>query len=272
MYFIVNVCTLSFHFILYLEQLFMFLFHETYGPIFQFLVNNKILIFYSTGYGSIFLSVVIALERCVCVLVPLRAKLLLTTKNMAVIIVIGVSLVNFPRLVILAKYAMVCFYDKSKQITYMGVYITDYATKNKELLDFLDRILYKSIILLGCPIIVFIATVITTVKLWKTVAFKKEMLSKNTRKEAAVTKMLILLSLEFVAFALSKVLLETYPLFASNFGTKGKNRYFFLSCISTGEVFLYMGSSFSFIIYYYTSLKYRKICLGLFRRKCCLKD
>ncbi|XP_025091544.1 uncharacterized protein LOC112562478 [Pomacea canaliculata] len=220
-----------------------------------------------SGYGSILLSVIIAIERCVCVLLPLRAKLLLKTRNMAIIILTGVPLVSFLRLCVLAKYVFVCYFDKRTKVASMGLFVTDYATRNKQLVDFVDGIFYGFIMAVACPVIVLIATVITSIRLWQTVAWRKQTSTSNAQKELTVTKMLIFLSFEFLSFIFPRVLLRVYPLFNGEFNAKGKYRYFYLACASIGEVFVCMGSSFSFVVYYFTSTKFRYICHGLFSRQ-----
>lgn len=266
---LVDFTTISFCFLLFAEQIFMFTSHEIYGPLFQSFINNKILLFYSSGNGSNLLSVIIACERCLCVLMPLRAKLLLKTKNMAGIVLTAVPLVCFLRLVVTAKYIARCVFDKRRQLTLMNITVTEYAARYKELLDFLDGIFYGFIIGVGCPIVVLITTVITTVKLWQTVSWRKQTASANAKKEVAVTKMLILLSIEFLIFSLPRVLLRVYPLFKAEFSAKGKYQYFFFACVSINEVCISMGSASSFIVYYISSSKYRKIWHSLFSRKIC---
>ncbi|XP_025091543.1 uncharacterized protein LOC112562477 [Pomacea canaliculata] len=221
---IVDFTSVSFYFLIFVEHIFMFNSPETFGEVYAFLMSNKVMLFYNMGYGSMLLSVIIALERCICVLLPLRAKLLLKTKTMAAIIITTVPTVSFLRLAVLAKYVMLCIYDKRRQLALKGPYVTEYAVRNKEFLEGLDGIFYGFIMGLGCPIIVLIATIITIGKLWHTAAWRKQTSSANTRKEMAVTKMLVLLSFMFLVFDLPRIWVRTYPLFDPEFSTKGQHR------------------------------------------------
>lgn len=268
---IVDFTVVSFYFVIYAEHIFMFTSPDMQGVVDTFLTNNKAKIFYSSSNGSMILSVIIALERCVCVLMPLRARTLLTTKHMAAIILTTVPVACLLRLVVTAKYAAVCFFDPRRQQVFMGLYVTDYASRNKELLDFIDGIVYGFIIALGCPLVVFIATVITVVKLWQSAAWRKLSSSTDTRKEMAVTKMLVMLSLVTVILRLPSIGLRIYPLFNVEFSANGIDRNLFLASVSFGEIFLCVESSFSFILYYSASSKYRKTCKGLFRKRCLSK-
>lgn len=268
---VVDLLTTSFCFLVYMEQMFMFTSLDTHGPIFAFFTNNKIMLFYSSLYGSMFLSAIIALERCICVTFPLHAKTLLKTKNMAAIIIIGVPTVSFIRLVVMAKYEVVCFFDKRKDVKYMGLYVTEYQERNKELLDIVDVIVYGFVIAVGSPCIVLIATVVTSVVLWQTAAWRRQTSSASSRTESAVTKMLILLSAQFLMFTIPVVFLRIYPLFNTDFSPRGKHRLFFLAFSNISEVFGQMAMSFSFIVYYFASSRYRQTFHALFKRKCFCK-
>lgn len=266
---VVDVTTVTFSFLLCVEQMFMFTSPERYGLVFQTLTNNKLLLFYSTGYGSIFLSAIIACERCLCVLMPFHARLFLKTKNMAVIVLTTVPVVCFLRLVVTAKYGVRCVFDKRRQLTFMVFYVTDYAVRNKELLDFVDGIFYGFFIALGCPVIILIATIITTVKLWQTAAWRRQTTFVDSRKELAVTKMLLFLSAEFLIFSLPSVLLRVYPILNTEFSAKGQYRYFFFACVSIADVCVCIRSAYSFLVYYFSSSRYRDICHRFFRMTHC---
>lgn len=265
---VVDFTTVTFSFVLFAEQMFMFSSPERYGQVFQTLTHHKVLLFYNTGYGATFLSTITACERCLFVLMPLRARLLLKTKYMSVIVLTTVPIVCFLRLVVTAKYDVRCVFDEKRQVTFADFYITDYAARNKELLDFVDGIFYGFFISLVCPVIILISTFITTVELWRIASWRRETASVNTKKELAVTKMLILLSTEFLIFTLPRVLLRAYPLFNADFSAKGKYGYFYFAFVSVADVCVCMGAAFSFIVYYFSSSRYRNILANLFRNDC----
>ena len=59
---------------------------EWFGPMMRFMVNNNLIGFMGFSFVSQVLSAIIASERCLCVLCPLRFQTLLQTRTMAVII------------------------------------------------------------------------------------------------------------------------------------------------------------------------------------------
>lgn len=268
---VVDLLTTSFFFVIYCEHMFMFNSPDTHGPVFAFFANNKILLFYSSRYGSALLSAIIAVERCCCVFFPFHAKLLFKTKNIAYVVLIGVPIVSFLRLVIMAKYEVVCFFDKRRQLAFMGIYATDFQERYKSFLDFIDGIFYGFIIGMGCPIVVLIATVLTSVKLWQTVAWRKEISSSQVGKEAAVTKMLILLSLQFLVCTMPLVFVRTYALFNTEFSARGRFRLFFLACTNISEVFTQISMSYTFLVYYFASSRYRDTLHSLIKTSWRLK-
>lgn len=260
---LVDCVSTCFCFLLYSEQMSMFHSPDSYGPVFAFFMNNKLMIFYNCSFGSMFLSTIISLERCFCILFPLHAKSLLKTKTMAVIVLIGVSFFSFLRMVVMAKYAVVCFFDRRRQLAFMGIYVTQYQARNKELLDFIDGIFYGFIVSVGFPMIVLISTFVTVLKLWQTVSWRKETSATSMKKEVAVTRMLVLLSVEFLIFALPNVVLRINPLFDLEFNATGKYRLYFLAWSNVAEVSVLLGMSLNFIVYYFGSSKYRGILHSL---------
>ena len=74
---------------LYGEQLHLqFTTKERFGPTMRFMANNNLVGFCGFAWVSQFLSAIIASERCLCVLSPLRFQTLLQTKTMAVTIML----------------------------------------------------------------------------------------------------------------------------------------------------------------------------------------
>ena len=75
-----------------------------------------------------FLSVVIASERCFCVVSPLRAQRMLSTRTMAVFIVTTSAVLLAGMLVIAGpKHTMACVFDPKTNATSQIVYVTEYG-------------------------------------------------------------------------------------------------------------------------------------------------
>lgn len=265
---IVDLAALCSSFLLFSEHMFMFRSHETIGPVYAFFVNNKLLLFYSCTYGSALIHMTVALDRCLCVFFPFRSKTLLKTRNVAIFIVIAVPLVCFLKLIVHAKYIVVCYFDTRRHVTYLGLYITAFEARNKVLLDIIDVVFYGIVIAMICPIIISIATFVTSIKLWNILAWRKETSSADIKKELAGTKMLILLSVEFLAFSAPVVFIKIFPSINPEFSVKGRYRLFFLAITNIAEMCFSVRLSFSSVVYYIASSRYRRTLFGLFQIPC----
>lgn len=260
---VVDLISLSFYSLHVSEQMFFFQSRDVYGPFFSFLVNHKILLFYSFLYCSTFLTTVIAVERCLFVLFPLRASMFLSTKSMAAFLVIAVCIIGFLRLIVTAKYAVVCFLDIRTHVTFNDLYVTDYEVKNRLMLYIVDGIFYGFILSLGCPIVILIATAITSFKLWQSVVWKEQNSYNGPTKEKTVTKMLVMLSVKYMMITLPRILIRIVPLFYEDFSLRGRYRNFHLVSIRFSEALAYLGISLNFVVYYFVGTKFRATLCSL---------
>lgn len=254
---IVDLLSISFYCLLFSEQMFLFHSRDYYGPVYTFLVNNNLWLFYNFMYCSTFLTTIISLERCLFVLFPLRSNLFLSTKNMAALIVVSVVVIGFLRLSVTAKYAILCFFDDDKKVQYNDIYITNYESDNRLMLFIVDGIVYGYILSLGCPIVILIATAITSTQLWQVVSWKKQVSSAASTKEITVTKMLIVLSVKYLLISLPRIFVRIVPWFSYHFSIQGKYRSCYMVCIRLGEALIYLGVFLNFIVYYFGGSKFR---------------
>lgn len=187
---------------------------------------------------------------------------------MAIIILTGVPIISFVRLFVMAKYEVACFFDQRRQITYRSIHSTSYQDKYKGALDIIDGIFYGLIIAVGCPVVVFVCTIITSVKLWQTVRWRKQMSSAQSGKEIAVTKMLIVLSVFFFILTLPVVFIRVGPLFNAEFSGKGRYKMFYTAWASMAEVVFQVSMSYPFLVYYFASSRFKETFHSLFKNVC----
>nr|KAG5704437.1 hypothetical protein BaRGS_024292 [Batillaria attramentaria] len=196
-----------------------------------------------TGFTwvSMFLSAVIASERCLCVVSPFKAKQVLSTYTMAVFIVI-VSAVLLGGMLAIAgpKHTSACVFDPVTNHTSTIVAVTKYYLDNQEILDIIDIFVYATAFPAFFIIVIIITTTITAAKLrnaatWRqttasvyctsasnpaTTAATKAAGKRNSsaglsRKEVAVTKMLIATSVLFVVCTLPSLMVQIAIFFVS---------------------------------------------------------
>ena len=82
-----------------------------YGPMFEFILNHNLVGFYGISWVSQVISTIIASERCFCVVSPLRSQSVLSTRTMAVIIVVVFIVVLGLYFVVALRYRLVCVYE-----------------------------------------------------------------------------------------------------------------------------------------------------------------
>ena len=231
---------------------------ERMGPVQRYMVDNNVIGLYGFLYGSMFLYAIISVERCVCILFPLRAKTCISTKAIAFITVVGVLVLGFGRFAITAMYQVTCFYEMRTQRILWKLSLNDYYFRNKAVIRALDGVIYGFSLTVGCPVIVLIATIITTVRLTQVVRWRSQTSSSLSNKETDVTKMLIALSIEFFVLSIPFVVLRIAPVFEPRMSSWGEFTNALYMLLGFSELCSYVSSTVNFCVYYFTGTKYRK--------------
>jgi hypothetical protein len=102
--------------------------------------------------------------------------------------------------------------------------VKDFYKSHKETINVLNGVFYGFGITVGCPAVVTICTILTTIKLLQTVRSRSEMTNTSvtssvtpsggmSQKEVGVTKMLIALSVEFIILSIPIMLARIWPTF-----------------------------------------------------------
>ena len=240
---------------------------ERIGTVFRYMINNNVVGLYGIIYASMFLSAVISTERCVCVLFPLRAQRCIPTKAIAFIITVGVSVLLFLRFAVTAMYQVMCFYEMRTQRVSWQPYVNDYYFRNKAMISVLDGVFYGFCLTVGCPIIVLTTTTITSIRLAQIVRWRSQASSSLSNKEIGVTKMLIVLSIEFFVLSIPLIVLRVFPVFEPRLRAGGEFANSFNLLVGFCEFFGNTSSSVNFFVYFVTGTKYRQTLQGLMRRK-----
>ncbi|KAL8589842.1 hypothetical protein ACOMHN_020845 [Nucella lapillus] len=186
---------------------------------FQFLHQ----VFCLTGFTwvSMFLSAVIAAERCFCVISPLRAQRMLSTRTLAVVIT-SISLLLLTGMLAIAgpKHTEACVFDPQTNTTSLIVYVTEYYEKNKKILDLFDVFLYAIALPSIFLVTIIVTTIITATKLRSALKWRQRSSSaseslptgSSENHKMALTRMLIVTSVLFVV-CLSPMLIVQVTMF-----------------------------------------------------------
>ena len=231
---------------------------ERMGPIHRYMVDNNVIGLYGFLYGSMLLYAVISVERCICILFPLRAKTCISTKSIAFVSVVGVLVLGFGRFAITAIYQVTCYHEMRTQRVLWKLNVNDYYFRNKAVIRALDGVIYGFSLTVGCPVIVLIATIITTVRLTQVVRWRNQTSSSLSNKEIDVTKMLIALSIEFFVLSIPFAGLRIVPVFEPRLRAGGHFTNALYLLLGFSELCSYTSSTVNFFVYYFTGTKYRK--------------
>ncbi|KAL8582691.1 hypothetical protein ACOMHN_053285 [Nucella lapillus] len=237
------------------------------GHVSETLIKNHMFGLYSgSGLASQFISAVIAGERCLCVVWPLRFSTVLKTKTSGAILLVGVLLIFAGRFVVSMKYHVVCVVDTETGLTSFLVTSSEFYRTNLKLMAILDGWMYGLCLPTFLCSFVFITTTITAANLQKSTEFQKESSSSSATLSArniAVTRMLIYLSLQFIVLNTPNMLFRISLIFLPELITSGNwgNLYFMLLAVT--ELCILLNSSLNFVVYYFFGSKYRESVLAM---------
>ena len=174
----------------YGEQLHLqFTTKESFGPMMRFMVNNNLVGFFGFLFVSQILSAIIASERCLCVLSPLRSQTLLQTRTMAAIIVVVYLVVVGFYFVMALRYRIECVFDPASDTTLFTVAPAEFFLKNERL------------------VVVTATTIITSMKIRQAAAWRAGTSSASGRSSSSSS------SISSQELALTRMLIGTAVLF-----------------------------------------------------------
>ncbi|XP_025091546.1 uncharacterized protein LOC112562480 [Pomacea canaliculata] len=261
---LVNLINITYLFVLNVDSLNMPFDTVLEGPVYEFLVNNNLTGLFGFGYAAVFLSALVACERCICVLFPFHSKTLISTQKMAVAVIAGTCFVSFPRFIVTARYRIICAFDVRMDRTIRQLTVSDFYMKYKDFINVLDGTFYGIIVSLGGPLITFIATLITVFRLNQTIAFRKYSSTSDAIREISLTKTMITLSLENVVLSLPSIVLRVIPIFQPELSPSGRYNNTFIALTSLVEISTHLNGSLNFLVYYFVGTKFRTTVHSIF--------
>ena len=260
---------------LYGEQLHLqFTTKERYGPMMTFMANHNLIGFYGFSWVSQIMSAIIATERCLCIISPLKFQALLRTRTMAIVIIVVYLVVVGFYLIVATKYRVGCVYDPTSGISFNTAVTGEFYAKHADFVDYLDGFVYGAGLPGATIVVVVVTTSVTTVNLRRVVAWRKETSSSGgnqsatvvSARELALTRMLIGSSVLFIA-CVSPIALFRFALLEPEMRVGGRYHNFYLTSLWVLEVVAYVNSSFNIFVYYAMGSHYRETFKALIRRR-----
>ncbi|KAK7495261.1 hypothetical protein BaRGS_00013443 [Batillaria attramentaria] len=258
---------MTFNFLLYSDRLYL---EIRNGPSRSFMtammLNNYLACLYSFSWASGFMTVVIASERCFCVVSPFRSQRILRTRTMGLIIVAAFVVIFGGFFVVGARWTIACIFSPLTQSTSYEIYPRQWYLQHKQIIDTLDGV-YGLILPCTFVFVVTVTTTATVVKITKMTSWREKTSSANVAaREIALTRMLIGTSSLYVVCSVSHVVTRILILCLPDFSIGGRysNTFNFMS--SVNELFTYINSSVNFFIYYSMGSKYKETVRRMFGR------
>ena len=259
------------------EQLYLqFTTKEIFGPVMRFMVNNNLVGFFGFSWVSEVLTAIIASERCLCVLAPLRSQTLLRTKTMAVIIAaVFVVVVGF-YFVMATRYRIACIFVPATGATFYAGVASEFYRKHENLINYLDGFVYGAGIPAVMVTVVMTTTIITAMKIRQAAAWRASTSSVSgsssspaliSPQELALTRMLIGIAVLFIVCVFPLALFRLAGLILPELNIGRRYHNFYLTGLSVLEALAYVNATFNIFVYYTIGSRYRETFWALFRRQ-----
>ena len=202
------------------------------------------------------ISVVIAMERCFCVVRPLHIDGLMHTCTMAWILAAIVIGTQLAQIIQPFAYTTENVQDRETGQIHWNIITTELYAENKVVFDIILVVLLPFIIPLTSFIVVSVATAITVIKL-KTAAKWREELS-GSHQHAALTPVLVFLSCIYITCTAPLVAVTLVRLLIPDFSPGGRYSNICIASHMLGTVFSAVNSAVNFFVYFWMSSRYRQ--------------
>ena len=237
---------------------------ERFGPMLRFMTNNNLVGFFGFSWVSQILSAIIATERCLCVLSPLRFQTLLQTRTMAVIITAVYLVVVGVYFIVATRYRIGCVFDPSSNTVHYIPVAGEFYQKHQRLIKYFDSFVSGAGIPVVMVFVVTTTTITTAMKILQAAAWRAGSSSASgsssssiSPQELALTKMLIGVSVLFIVCISPFAFFRLAWLFMPEIEVGRRKHNFYLIGLWTIETFSFVNSSFNIFVYYTMGSRYR---------------
>ncbi|XP_025080461.1 uncharacterized protein LOC112555905 [Pomacea canaliculata] len=210
------------------------------------------------------ITMVIAIERCLCVLFPLKAASLISSFNMAVIMVCIVCLNHLAFLVVPAKFKVVRVNNSSSET---AISLSDFYINAGLFVDILENIVMMSVLPLTTFVVTCLSTCLTVVKLRAAMTWRGQTSSSNEKgqgRHTTLTKMLVIVSCVYILTTIPWVVFFVAMLVVDGFSSRGRYYNFYWASAQIAIYLSYMNCSLGFYVYFNRSTRFRRDVFTLF--------
>lgn len=211
------------------------------------------------------ISMIIAVERCVCVVFPLRAINLIRTSVMGCLLLLCLLLIQGTYFILIFSFRVV--YVKSYNYGQWMSVSTEFYEENKIIVQSLASILLGTVVPVTTFSTVLIATIITVVKLRISVSWRAQASSSNRdchRRQMALTWMLVAVSCVYIITMMPFVTWQVAFFVLQDLFYRSGSYNLYHAVNAVVQTCPQINSSVHFLVYYRRSSRFR-----LFLREIC---
>lgn len=265
---IVDCCYLSLEFVMYPVGSFIVVFNNSLGNKYQTQIISN-LFGASSGFRSTsrFIGVIIAVERCVCLVVPLIASTIMRPKTVTITIIVACLLFQ-------TFCAFIPLSFEAQPILVEGEIFwmfsdTDFQINNRRFVYTLIYTVLGFIVPVTFQFIVTAATVITIVKLRAAMTWRRKSsstASDSVKHQESLTVMLVIVSLIHIVTNTPSVAWELALYFTADLFAPPSYWELLKLVSAVANVFPEINSAVNFFVYYLRSSRFRSILHQLSRK------
>ena len=214
------------------------------------------------------LTMVIAVERCVCVTLPLKAATLVKTRTIAVTIVSIVLSLQVMCLLYPLELSIGTMEDPDTGKITLFLTTTEFRSQYILLYNIVENTFIMIVIPFFTFTVVTIATAITVVQLKRAIAWRHGSSSSSSSdvREVALVKMLVVVSLIYITSSAPSVALGMTRLLVPEFVANRRYANIFLASHLLSLILGQVNSSVNFFVYLARSSRFRQELRGLLDR------
>lgn len=209
------------------------------------------------------ISVVIAVERCLCVVFPLRASTLMHWRTMGMLLAAIVVLMQAAFITTPLKYSVVSIASNTSagarwQPVPDGRWQTD---RTLQTYSVAEDALMQIVVPIGTFIIVSLCTTVTVLRLQAAMSWREKTSSSGSDaqvRQVALTRMLVLVSGVFIASKVPFVVMILARNLVSDFSTTGRYYNLYMTTFILVYYLPYANSAVNFFVYVSRSARFRQ--------------
>lgn len=222
-------------------------------------------VLYAIRLTSDFISVVIATERCVCVVFPLRASSLIRTRTMCILMISMFLLFQCFHITYPLSFTASTYKTNTSEFRHLD--FTDFFNDNVIVINIIHIVVLDITVPVALFLILFSITIITVLKLKIAMNWRKRsaaMMGNDDGHQTSLTTMLLVMSIVHLVtkapFIAWKIVIFVIP----GYFTQRYNIFMILKTVA--NVFPPMNSAIHIFIYYFRSPRFRSVLSSLFCR------